>query len=67
MEVHRGQETIGFKSLQDMWSDSWTTLAIIGSTDCTPSFFFFASFASYIMAEMLNFERRNRYEECDFW
>ena len=41
MEAHRGQEAIGLKSLQDMWSDSWTTLAIIGSTDCAPSYFFF--------------------------
>lgn len=59
MEAHRGQEAIGLKSLQDMWSDSWTTLAIIGSTDCAPSYFSFREFYSlyngpkgYIIIEM---------------
>ena len=47
MEAHRGQEAIGLKSLQDMWSDSWTTLAIIGSTDCAPSYFFREIYSLY--------------------
>lgn len=50
MEAHRGQENIGFKSMQDTWSDIWTTLVIIGSTDYAPFLFFFcAKFADYIV------------------
>ena len=64
MEAHRGQEAIGLKSLQDMWSDSWTTLAIIGSTDCAPSYFFREIYSLYNGPKGYTiYERMNHYEQ----